>query len=112
WQADGTRAAAPAEVARGARFYMACQVEAGHCCPITMTRAAVAALAAEPTLRAELMPKIISRTYDPAFRPIEEKVGITIGMGMTEKQGGTDVRANTTRAVPGGEGYLVTGHKW
>ena len=112
WQADGTRAAAPAEVARGARFYMACQVEAGHCCPITMTRAAVAALAAEPALRDRMMPKIVSRTYDPRFRPATEKAGITLGMGMTEKQGGTDVRANTTRAVPAGEGYLVTGHKW
>src|SRR5262249_3958813 len=77
-----------------------------------MTRASVAALAAEPALRDRFMAKILSRHYDPSFRPIEQKAGITLGMGMTEKQGGTDVRANTTRAEPAGEGYLVTGHKW
>jgi putative acyl-CoA dehydrogenase len=112
WRPDGGRAAAPAEVTRAARFYMANQVEAGHCCPITMTRASVAALAAEPALRDRFMAKILSRTYDPSFRPGWEKAGITIGMGMTEKQGGTDVRANTTRAAPAGEGYVITGHKW
>jgi putative acyl-CoA dehydrogenase len=112
WRPDGGRAAPPAEVTRAARFYMANQVEAGHCCPITMTRASVAALAAEPALRDRFMAKILSRTYDPSFRPGWEKAGITIGMGMTEKQGGTDVRANTTRAEPAGEGYLITGHKW
>ncbi len=58
------------------------------------------------------MPKIASRQYDPSFRSWNEKSGITIGMGMTEKQGGTDVRANTTRAEPDGEGYRITGHKW
>jgi putative acyl-CoA dehydrogenase len=99
-------------VGRAARFYMASQVEAGHLCPITMTRASVAALAAAPELRGRLMGKIVSRTYDPSFRPWEQKAGITLGMGMTEKQGGTDVRANTTRAVPDGDSYLVTGHKW
>jgi len=112
WRADGSRAAAPAEVSRAARFYMANQVEAGHCCPITMTRASVAALAAEPALRDRFIGKILSRSYDPNFRPVSEKGGMTLGMGMTEKQGGTDVRANTTRAAPAGEGYLVTGHKW
>jgi putative acyl-CoA dehydrogenase len=81
-------------------------------CPITMTRAAVAALAVEPSVLAALMPKIFSRTYDPGFRPWWEKTGITLGMGMTEKQGGTDVRANTTQAEPAGEGYRITGHKW
>jgi putative acyl-CoA dehydrogenase len=112
WAPDGGRAAAPAEVLRAARFYMANQVEAGHCCPITMTRASVAALAAEPSLRDRFIGKILSRRYDPAFRPAAEKAGVTLGMGMTEKQGGTDVRANTTRAEPAGEGYLITGHKW
>jgi putative acyl-CoA dehydrogenase len=112
WRQSGHRAAAPAEVMRAARFYLANQVEAGHCCPITMTRAAVAALAAEPALRDRMLPKILSRSYDPLFRPAADKAGITVGMGMTEKQGGTDVRANTTRAEPAGEGYLVTGHKW
>ncbi|MBV8825770.1 MAG: isovaleryl-CoA dehydrogenase [Hyphomicrobiales bacterium] len=112
WRADGSRAAAPAEVSRAARFYMANQVEAGHCCPITMTRASVAALAAEPALRDRFIGKILYRTYDPSFRPAADKTGLTVGMGMTEKQGGTDVRANTTRAVPADEGYLITGHKW
>ena len=82
------------------------------CVPITMTRAAVAALAVEPRLVAKLMPKIMSRRYDPRFLPWWEKTGITLGMGMTEKQGGTDVRANPTRAEPAGEGYAVNGDKW
>jgi putative acyl-CoA dehydrogenase len=112
WRGDGSRAGAPAEVARAARYYICAQVENGHMCPITMTRAAVAALAAEPALLAQLMPKIASRAYDASFRPWWEKKGITLGMGMTEKQGGTDVRANTTRAVPTGDDYFVTGHKW
>ena len=112
WSQDGKRAGAPSEVARAARYYMVAQVENGHMCPITMTRAAVAALAAEPDLLARLMPKIASRRYDPRFRPWWEKDGITLGMGMTEKQGGTDVRANVTRAVPIADGYRLTGHKW
>jgi putative acyl-CoA dehydrogenase len=112
WRADGGAAPAPAQVTRAARFYMAAQVETGHLCPITMTRAAVAALAAEPNLAAKLMPKIAAREYDPVFRPWPEKKSMTLGMGMTEKQGGTDVRANTTRAVAAGEGYVITGHKW
>ena len=112
WQPDGRHAPAPSEVARAARFYMGNQVEAGHNCPITMTRAAVAALAAAPDLRDRLMPKILSRHYDRRFVPWWEKTAITLGMGMTEKQGGTDVRANTTRAVSCGEGYLISGHKW
>jgi len=112
WTPLGTRAPAPSEVARAARYYMIAQVENGHMCPVTMTRAAVGALVAEPALLAKVMPKVVSRQYDPAFRPWTEKPGITIGMGMTEKQGGTDVRANTTRAEPAGEGYAITGHKW
>ena len=112
WRDDATPAAAPAQVIRAARFYMAAQVETGHLCPITMTRAAVAALAVEPRLVAKLMPKIMSRRYDPRFLPWWEKTSITLGMGMTEKQGGTDVRANRTRAEPAGEGYAVNGDKW
>jgi putative acyl-CoA dehydrogenase len=112
WRSDGTPAAAPAEVARAARYVMVAQVENGHMCPITMTRAAVAVLAAEPELLAQLMPKIASRTYDPAFLPWWEKAGITIGMGMTEKQGGTDLRANTTTALHAGKSYRLNGHKW
>jgi putative acyl-CoA dehydrogenase len=112
WRDDATPAPAPAQVVRAARFYMAAQVETGHLCPITMTHAAVGALAVEPALASELMPKILSRRYDPQFRPRWEKTGITLGMGMTERQGGTDVRTNTTRAAPAGEGYAITGQKW
>jgi len=112
WSADATPASAPAQVTRAARFYMAAQVETGHLCPITMTRAAVAALAAEPKLAAMVAPRIAVRRYDQRFIPWWEKEGITLGMGMTERQGGTDVRTNTTTAVPAGDGYLITGHKW
>jgi putative acyl-CoA dehydrogenase len=112
WSADATAAPPPAQVLRAARFYMAAQVETGHLCPLTMTRAAVAALAAEPKLAAMVAPKILSRRYDRRFVPWWGKEGITLGMGMTERQGGTDVRTNTSKAVPAGEGYLITGHKW
>jgi putative acyl-CoA dehydrogenase len=112
WQADATRAKAPAEVARAARFYMVAQVENGHMCPVTMTRAAVAGFGGEAALVKMLMPKLLSRHYDPMLRPWREKIGMTLGMGMTEKQGGTDVRANTTRAEPDGDAYRITGHKW
>ena len=77
-----------------------------------MTRAAVAALAVEPTLARRLLPRIVSREYVPHFQPWSEKAGITLGMGMTERQGGTDVRTNSTRAEPAGEGYAIAGHKW
>ncbi|HEY5963612.1 MAG TPA: acyl-CoA dehydrogenase family protein [Xanthobacteraceae bacterium] len=112
WQADASRAAAPAEVARAARFYMVAQVENGHQCPVTMTRASVAGFGGEPSLAKMLMPKLLSRHYDPMLRPWREKTGITLGMGMTEKQGGTDVRTNTTRAKPDGDAFRITGHKW
>src|SRR5215510_6250832 len=112
WNADGTPAGAPSEVMRAVRYYMVAQIENGHMCPITMTRASVGALAQEPAVLARLMPKIASRRYDPSLRPWWEKSGITLGMGMTEKQGGTDVRANSTRAERSGEGYGITGHKW
>jgi len=112
WRADATRAAAPAEVARAARYYMVAQIENGHMCPVTMTRAAVATVAAEPGLAAEVLPKILARRYDKACRPWSGKSGMTLGMGMTERQGGTDVRANTSRAARVADGYVVTGHKW
>ncbi|HYY38705.1 MAG TPA: isovaleryl-CoA dehydrogenase [Xanthobacteraceae bacterium] len=112
WREDATPAHAPAQVTRAARFYMAAQIETGHLCPVTMTHAAVAALAVERELVPQLMPKIMSRRYDPRFCPWWEKGGITLGMGMTEKQGGTDVRTNTTRAELASEGYAITGHKW
>jgi putative acyl-CoA dehydrogenase len=91
---------------------MAAQIETGHLCPVTMTRAAVAALAVEPAIAGKLLPKIVTRDYDPQFRPWWEKSGITLGMGMTERQGGTDVRTNTTQAAAVGDGYAISGHKW
>jgi putative acyl-CoA dehydrogenase len=112
WRADASAAAAPAQVMRSARFYMAAQIETGHLCPITMTRAAVAALRHAPALLAQLMPKIAVDDYDPAFMPWREKRAITLGMGMTERRGGTDVRTNTTRAVSSGESYTISGEKW
>src|ERR1051325_4546372 len=96
WSADGSRASAPSEVARAARYFMVAQVENGHMCPITMTRASVGALGVEPALLKKLSGKISARTYDPRFIPWWEKESSTLGMGMTERQGGTDVRANTT----------------
>ena len=106
-----------ANVARSAGCYMAIQMEPGHQCPVTMTNASLATLQLQPELAAAWVPKILSRTYDPSFRPLALKQGATIGMGMTEKQGGTDVRANTTHAEPTGTGgpgaeYCITGHKW
>jgi putative acyl-CoA dehydrogenase len=112
WTADGRPAGDAAEVVRAAKFYMASQVETGHLCPITMTRASVAALAMQPDLRAKVMPVLSTKSYDPSFAPWWEKRGMTLGMGMTEKQGGTDVRANMTRAVRDGGAYRITGHKW
>jgi len=112
WTAQGQPAGAPSEVVRAAKFYMAAQVEDGHLCPITMTRASVAALAAQPDLLARVMPLVSTRRYDPSFAPWWTKRGMTLGMGMTEKQGGTDLRSNMTRAVRDGEAYRVTGHKW
>lgn len=106
-----------AHVIRAAKFMTWCQVDAGHTCPISMTYSVVPALAHQPSLADDLLPRLTSRSYDPANRPLEAKAGITCGMAMTEKQGGSDVRANTTTAAPvagGGSGaeYLLTGHKW
>ena len=94
-----------AHVARAARSYMHSEVEAGHGCPITMTFAATPCLKLQGDLAAEWLPKIHARVYDPRNVPADQKHGLTIGMAMTEKQGGSDVRANTTRAIPiGAEG--------
>ena len=112
WTADGRPAGGAAEVVRAAKFYMAAGVETGHLCPITMTRASVAALSVQPDLLAKAMPVIATRAYDPTFAPWPTKRGMTLGMGMTEKQGGTDVRTNTTRAERCGDAYRITGHKW
>ncbi len=112
WTADGKPAGGAAEVVRAARFYIASQIETGHLCPITMTRASVAALASQPDILAKTMPVIATRAYDPSFAPWWTKRGMTLGMGMTEKQGGTDVRANMTRAERDGDAWRITGHKW
>jgi len=112
WTADGNPAGDAAEVIRAAKFYIASQVETGHLCPITMTRASVGALAMQPDLLARVMPVLSTKSYDPSFAPWWDKRGMTLGMGMTEKQGGTDVRANMTRAVRDGDAYRITGHKW
>jgi putative acyl-CoA dehydrogenase len=102
-----------AHVARAAKFYMQSQVEAGHGCPITMTFAATPTLKHAPALAAEWLPRMHSRLYDPANAPVAGKKGATVGMAMTEKQGGSDVRANTTRAVAQSDGsYEITGHKY
>ncbi|HEU4707046.1 MAG TPA: acyl-CoA dehydrogenase family protein [Solirubrobacterales bacterium] len=106
-----------AHVARGAAFMCMSQAEAGIGCPISMTYSVIPALRTQPELAAEWEPRFLSSTYDPANAPAPHKAGALAGMGMTEKQGGTDVRANTTVARPvngGGPGaeYELTGHKW
>ena len=99
--------------ARAAKVICWYQADAGHICPISMTYSAVPALRHEPDVAAEWEPRLTSRTYDPANRPAAEKSGATCGMAMTEKQGGSDVRANTTTATPAADGtYWLTGHKW
>jgi putative acyl-CoA dehydrogenase len=102
-----------AHVARAAGFYVWSSVEAGHGCPISMTYAIVPALRHAPSLAAAYEPLLGSVQYDPGLRPALGKKGLLAGMSMTEKQGGSDVRANTTRAVPSPDGsYRLTGHKW
>ncbi|MFF5900531.1 acyl-CoA dehydrogenase family protein [Streptomyces argenteolus] len=101
-------------VRRAAGFLVWTQAEAGHGCPLSMTHAAVPALRTDPALAAEWEPLLTSHVYEEGLRPPAQKAGVLFGMGMTEKQGGTDVRSNTTRAEPlaaDGE-YLLTGHKW
>ncbi len=101
-----------AHVARAALSYLHHQAEAGTSCPLTMTHAAVAVLADHPVL-SEWARKAAAPVYDPRDVPIADKAGITLGMGMTEKQGGSDVRANTTVAEPAADGsYRLVGHKW
>ena len=105
------------QVARAALMYLHNQAEAGSSCPLTMTYASVPALRLQPGISEQWLPKILSLEYDPRNLPMEQKSGVTIGMAMTEKQGGTDVRANTTRAhaidASGpGQPYELVGHKW
>lgn len=111
--AERTAGQGAAHVVRAAGLYLAAQMEAGHCCPITMTNAAVPVLRDAPDLGGAWIPLILSRTYDSSFAPAVDKASVTIGMGMTEKQGGTDVRANTTTATDAGDGtFALVGHKW
>jgi putative acyl-CoA dehydrogenase len=102
-----------AHAARAAGYLMQAQIESGTLCPTTMTYGAIAALRRDPTLARDWVPRLLTREYDSRDVPIEEKRGGLIGMGMTEKQGGSDVRANTTRAARSSDGsYRLTGHKW
>jgi len=106
-----------AHVARAALFMLMSQAEGGHLCPISMTYSSLPALRAQPEIASEWEPRIASYNYDAELRSPEQKAGVLLGMGMTEKQGGSDVRANTTQARAsngGGPGaaYEITGHKW
>ncbi len=102
-----------AHVERAAGYLLFGQIENGVQCPATMTYGAVSAIRADAALAAEWMPKLLSREYDRRFIPARGKRSALVGMGMTEKQGGSDVRANTTRAEPAGDGaWRITGHKW
>jgi putative acyl-CoA dehydrogenase len=108
---------AGAHVARAAGTYMLTQIESGVYCPIAMTYGAVPALRHAPALAAEWLPRIFTRQYDPRCRPAPEKTGALLGMGMTENQGGSDLRTNTTRAdFVASDGprrrFSLTGHKW
>ncbi|QDC08754.1 DNA alkylation response protein [Oceanicola sp. D3] len=104
--------AAGGHATHASMVYLASQVEPGHCCPLTMTYAATPALAATPEIAALWGPKLVSRSYDASIAPVVQKRGATLGMAMTEKQGGSDVRANTTRAESDGAGWRLFGHKW
>jgi len=98
---------------RAARLFMTAEAEAGHLCPMTMTNASVAALAHAPDIAREWLPRIRTRQYDSSARPMGDKQGVTVGMGMTEKQGGSDLSESTTRAEDLRDGtWRVTGHKW
>lgn len=102
-----------ANVARAAMFMLFAQVEPGHACPVSMTHAAVASIQDSPWIADEWLPRMYSREYDPRLVTPEPKTSALIGMAMTEKQGGSDVRAGTTEGVSmGGHAYSLTGHKW
>ena len=103
-----------AHAARAAAFYVWSQVEGGHGCPVSMTYAAIPTLRKSPSLAAQWEPLITTLEYDPGMRPAATKKGALVGMAMTERQGGSDVRANTTRAAPAGTNgeHLLSGQKW
>ena len=108
WQEEG-RGGHQAHVAA---LYLLTQAEPGFCCPITMTHAAMPVLRHSTRAQAHWAPGLLAWDYDPRPLPAEDKTGLTFGMAMTEKQGGSDVRANSTRAAPGEDGWRLTGHKW
>uniref|UniRef100_UPI0035B22AD7 isovaleryl-CoA dehydrogenase n=1 Tax=Hylemonella sp. TaxID=2066020 RepID=UPI0035B22AD7 len=104
-------------VRRAAGFMLFTELEPSMLCPISMSYAATPALRRNAAVHADWGPKLTSRDYDPVLKPVAQKAGVTMGMGMTEKQGGSDVRANTTQAVADGSDawgarYRLTGHKW
>ncbi len=102
-----------AVVARAGLHYMYGQLEAGVSCPMTMSHAVVPSLRRSPEIAAQWEPRVLSSAYDPRLLAPAHKAGVMFGMAMTEKQGGSDVRANTTRAEPAGDGgFVLTGHKW
>lgn len=102
-----------AHAARAAQYFLQTQVDAGHGCPVTMTFACVPTLRRAPGLAAEWLPRVTAYRYDPTNRAAHQKTGVTVGMAMTERQGGSDVRTNTTRAEPAGDGlYTLTGSKY
>jgi len=111
WDAAGDEAQART-VTRAARFYMTSAVEAGHLGAMSATNAAVAALAYAPDIADAWLPRIRTRRYDSSPRPLSVKANALIGLGFTEKQGGTDLNANTTAAVQTGGSWVLTGHKW
>jgi putative acyl-CoA dehydrogenase len=113
WVRAGGQAVAGAHAARAAGYLLQAQVECGSLCPTTMTYGAVAAMRRDPWLERDWVPRLLTREYDSRDLPIAAKRGGLIGMGMTEKQGGSDVRTNTSRAVRSADGsYRITGHKW
>jgi len=106
-----------AHVTRAAKYYMHSQVEAAHCCPVTMTFAAIPSIRKQPELASLWESRVLANSYDPRNIPDSQKNSVTIGMAMTEKQGGSDVRANSTLAYPTGangpgQAYELVGHKW
>jgi putative acyl-CoA dehydrogenase len=113
WSGEG----ASPHVLRAAGFMLFTELEPSILCPISMTYAVTPALRDNAAIHADWAPRLTSRAYDPALKLFSEKTGVTMGMGMTEKQGGSDVRANTTQAVPDGSDgwgrrFRLTGHKW
>jgi putative acyl-CoA dehydrogenase len=114
---EAEQATGHAHMKRAAGFMLFTELEPSMLCPISMTYAVTPALRDNPAIYRDWAPQLTSQAYDPALKPWKDKAGVTMGMGMTEKQGGSDVRANTTQAVPDGsdswgQRFSVTGHKW